>query len=90
MLRAAWEFWREEETMVEDKGGYRREVGKVLNSEERGDFLICYKLALLTTVLLRSLLTFSKLRLAGLKVKPRTLAVCLPTSAHPEQHLWRM
>lgn len=52
-------------------------------SEERRDFLICYKLALLTTLLLRSLLTFSQLRLAGLQVKAKILA-------HAEHHIWTM
>lgn len=57
MPRAAWAFWKEEGRLVEDKGSYRREAWKALNSEGRRDFLICCKLALLTAVWLRSLLT---------------------------------
>lgn len=56
----------------------RGKESKALNSEERRDFLICYKLALLTSAFLRSLLTSSKL-LASLQVKPRTLDGVFPS-----------
>lgn len=62
-----WAFWREEERMVEDRDVSGETIYQALNSKGRRDCLVCYKLALLTPVLLRSLLTYSRLRLEAFR-----------------------
>lgn len=64
---AAWAFWGEEERMVEDRDVSGETIYQALNSEGRRDCLVCYKLALVTPVLLRILLTSSRLRLEAFR-----------------------